>query len=62
MIFFFFFALASRIPYVEVLEVNCAQVKILGKPFRNQRTLIAHPSHEGIGVLSSSMSVAPPSS
>ena len=43
--------------------VNCgAQVKFLGIPFRSQRTLGAHPSLLGIGVLSSSWSVAPPSS
>ena len=42
--------------------VDCAQVKILGKPFRSQRTLSAHPSQLEIGALSSSMSVAPPSS
>ena len=39
--------------------MNCAQVKILGKPFRSQRTLSAHPSPLGIAVLSSSWSVAP---
>ena len=37
-------------------SVNCAQFKILGKPFRSQRTLDAHPSPLGIGVLSSSSS------
>ena len=42
--------------------MNCAQVKILGIPFRSQRTLSAQPSPLGIGVLSSSWSVAPPSS
>ena len=42
--------------------MNCAQVKFLGIPFRSQRTLDAHPSPLGIGVLSSSWSVAPPSS
>ena len=42
-------------------DVNCAQVKSLGIPFRSQRTLSAHPSQLQIGVLSSSMSVAPPS-
>ena len=42
--------------------MNCAQVKFLGIPFRSQRTLGAHPSPLGIGVLRSSWSVAPPSS
>ena len=42
--------------------MKCAQVKFLGIPFRNQRTLGAHPSPPGIGVLSNSWSVAPPSS
>ena len=42
--------------------LNCAQVIILENPFRSQRTLNAHPSQLQIGVLSSSMSVAPPSS
>ena len=42
--------------------VNCAQVKFLGIPFRSQRTLDAHPSPLGIGVLSSSWGVAPPGS
>ena len=37
-------------------------MKILGKPFCSQRNLSAHPSPLEIGVLSSSMSVAPPSS
>ena len=37
---------------------GCAQVKILGKPFRSQRALSAHPSQLEIGGLSSSMSVA----
>ena len=37
--------------------VNCTKVKILEKPFCNQR---AHPSQLEIGLLSSSMSVAPP--
>ena len=41
--------------------VNCAQVKFLGLPFRSQRTLGAHPSPLGIGVLSRRWSVAPPS-
>ena len=39
--------------------VKCAQMKILENPFRSQRTLRAHPSQLEIGVLSSSMSVAP---
>ena len=39
--------------------VNYAQVKILGIPFCSQRTLGAHPSPLGIGVLSSSWGVAP---
>ena len=39
--------------------VNCAEVKFLGIPFRSQRTLSAHRSPLGIGVLSSSLSVAP---
>ena len=40
--------------------VNCARVKILGIPFRSQRTLGAHPSPLGIGALSSSLvSLAP---
>ena len=42
--------------------MNCARVKILGKPFRSLRTLSAHPSPLEIGVLGSSISVAPPSS
>ena len=42
--------------------VDCVQVKILGIPFRSQRSLNAHPSPLGIGILSSSWSVAPPSS
>ena len=42
--------------------MTCAQVKFLGKPFHSQRTLGAHTSPLGIGVLSSSLSVAPPSS
>ena len=42
--------------------VSCTQVKILGKPFRSLRTLSAHPSQLEIGVLSSRMGVAPPSS
>ena len=42
--------------------MNCAQVKILGIPFRGQRALGAHLSPLGVGVLSSSFSVAPPSS
>ena len=36
--------------------VNCARVKILGKPFRSQRILSAHPLE--IGVPSSSINVA----
>ena len=40
--------------------VNCAQVKFLGIAFRSQRTLGAHSSPLGIGVLSSSLSVATP--
>ena len=42
--------------------MNCALVKILGIPFHSQRTISAHPSPLGTGVLSSSWSVAPPSS
>ena len=42
--------------------VYCNQVKPLEKPFLSLRTLSAHPSQLEIGVLSSSMSVAPPSS
>ena len=42
--------------------VNCAQAKFRGMPFRSQRTLSAHPSPLGIGVPSSSMGGAPPSS
>ena len=34
--------------------VTCAQARILGIPFRSQRTLGAHPSPLGIGVLRSS--------
>ena len=32
-------------------SVNCAQAKILGKPFHSQRTLDAQPSPLGIGLL-----------
>ena len=39
--------------------VHCARVKFLGVPFRSQRALSAHPSPLEIGVLSSSLSVAP---
>ena len=46
-------ALASRIPQVEAFCAG-AQVKILGKPFRSQRTLSAHYSLQEIGVPSSS--------
>ena len=42
--------------------VNCAQVKILGKLFRDQSTLSAHPSQLEIGLLSSSLSGEPQSS
>ena len=47
----FFFGIAGA--------VNCTQVKILGIPFRNLRTLSAHPSPLEIGVLRSSIRVAP---
>ena len=40
--------------------MKCAQVKILRIPLRSQRTLSAHPSPLEIGLLSSSMNVAPP--
>ena len=54
-----FFALAStNTPRGGV--VNCAQVEFLGKPFRSQRTLGAHPSALGIGVLSSTWGDVPP--
>ena len=43
-------------------DVNCAQVKILQIPLRSQHTLSVHPSSLEIGVLSSSLSVAPPTS
>ena len=39
--------------------VGCARVEILESLFRSQRTLSAHPSPLGSGVLSSSMSAAP---
>ena len=42
--------------------MNCAQVKILETPFRSQCALSAHPSPLEIGVLSGSLSVAPPGS
>ena len=37
--------------------VSCSQVTILGIPFRSQRTISAHPSPLGIGVLSSRYSL-----
>ena len=55
------FFLSSDISTILGGAVKCTQVKNLESRFRSLRTLRAHPSQLDIGVLSSSISVAPPS-
>ena len=58
----FFFVCSGVTSTPRGAAVNRTWVKILETPFRSLRALNAHPSQLEIGVLSSSMGVASPSS